>query len=264
MDVIIPTYRRTGSQHTFASLGPLWRDKVFFVVDQRDYDLMANQERYKPAKFVVVPEHVKSIAQKRAWILETWEAESIVMMDDDLRFAVRKYEGCDAGNFKLVAASNTAVDVALCDLEEKLKTYAHAGFSARQGNNRKPLGWEDNTRMMYVLGYQPATVRQHCILGRIETREDFDYTLQLLRKGFHNTICNEICTDQKYNAAGGASLERTVDSSNADATKLAELHPGFVKVVQKDYVGSVQRQEVIVQWKKATEEGNQWKKECSA
>jgi hypothetical protein len=41
-----------------------------------------------------------------------------------------------------------------------------------------------------------------------------------------------------------------VAKSDAEAEKLAALHPGLVKVVQKDYKG-VPRKEVIVQWKKA-------------
>lgn len=256
MEIIIPTYRRTGNQHSYNALGPKWRDKVTFVTDQKDADFMRSMSKFKDARFTIVPEEIQTIAQKRAWILKTAQCESLVMLDDDLRFAVRKYPcgyepGIEESNFKLVAADCNQVDFFFDELEVKLKSYVHAGFSARQGNNRKPPGWEKNTRMMYVLGYQPEAVRQHCELGRIETREDFDYTLQLFKKGFENIICNEICTDQKYNAPGGASLERTKERSDEDAEKLAALHPGLVKVVYKDYAGSVKRKEVIVQWKKA-------------
>jgi len=101
------------------------------------------------------------------------------------------------------------------------------------------------------LGYNVPIVKRECELGRIETREDMDYTLQLLRKGFPNIVFFNLCVDQKYNSPGGASLERTVESSNADAEKLATLHPGFVRITEKKYKSSLPRKEVVCSWKKA-------------
>ena len=37
--------------------------------------------------------------------------------------------------------------------------------------------------------------------------------------------------------------------------KLAELFPGYVSVVQRDYTASVPRLEVMVRWRKALEDG---------
>lgn len=256
MRIIIPTYRRVNAQLTFWDLPQCWRARTTFVVDERD----AKSLRFRwprlegnGTRIEVVPGCVETIAQKRAWILETTPHERIVMMDDDLRFAVRKetFGGDDVG---LVKAGHQEIDHFLCLLNEKLHEVPHAGFSARQGNNRLPPGWRGPARMMYVLGYHVPTVRKHCELGRIETREDFDYALQLLRAGFNNAVTSSICVDQKYNAAGGASTERSVERSNADADRLAELHPGLVKVVEKPYKTSLPRREVVVQWKKAFED----------
>jgi hypothetical protein len=247
--IYIPTYRRVNAQHTYYALPPGWQARTTFVVDAQDALAMIDYG-YASGLLCIVPDSagVTSIAKKRAWLLSTVEDEPIVMLDDDLRFAVR-----DGAGGRLVDASPEIVGAYLFALETSLQLYVHAGFSARQGNNHLPGGWVTNTRMMYVLGYQPHAVRKHCELGRIETREDMDITLQLLRKGFPNAVCADICVDQKYNAPGGASGQRTMAASDADAELLAALHPGFVKVVQRAYASSVPRKEVVVQWKKAFE-----------
>jgi hypothetical protein len=108
---------------------------------------------------------------------------------------------------------------------------------------------------MYALGYDVKVVRKRCELGRIEHREDMDYTLQLLTQGYPNGVYVEVCVDQVYNSKGGASLERSVEGSNRDAEKLAKWFPKFVKVVERAYLKSVPRKEVVVSWKKAYEAG---------
>jgi hypothetical protein len=109
--------------------------------------------------------------------------------------------------------------------------------------------------MIYSLGYYLPKVVEECELGRIETREDMDVTLQLLRKGYPNAVWHTTVANQrKYNAPGGATNERTVESMNADAYKLARLHPGYVRVDDKRYKTSVPRLEVHCSWKKALQD----------
>ena len=87
--------------------------------------------------------------------------------------------------------------------------------------------------MIYSLGYYLPIVIKECELGRIQTREDMDVTLQLLRKGYPNAVWHTTVNDQrKYDAPGGATNERTIERSNADAHQLAALHPGYVSVVR--------------------------------
>lgn len=252
MRIYIPTYRRPGAQHTFNALSPYWRERTTLVLDAWDARVMANWLNDNDAAIWIPPENIQTIAAKRAWIIENAQEEKIVMMDDDLRFAVRVRED---DKIRLRPAGGEQVEYHLHDLEKRLDHFVHAGFSARQGNNRLPAGWRSPARMMYILGYRPEILREECELGRIETREDFDYTLQLLRKGLANSVTADICVDQKYNAKGGCSEDRTVEASNADADRLVELHPGFVKIVEKDYKSSVPRREVTIQWKRALEAG---------
>jgi hypothetical protein len=108
--------------------------------------------------------------------------------------------------------------------------------------------------MIYSLGYFLPIVVKECELGRIETREDMDITLQLLRKGYPNAVWHTTVNDQKSNAPGGCSTYRTTESWNADAYKLQRLHPGYVSVVERTYEQST-RLEVICQWQRALEDG---------
>ena len=109
---------------------------------------------------------------------------------------------------------------------------------------------------MFSLGYYLPIVVRECKLGRIETREDMDITLQLLRKGYPNAVWQTTVNDQrKYDAPGGCTNERTIERSNADAHELARLHPGYVSVVERAYEASVPRKEVICRWQKALQAG---------
>src|SRR5262249_46831938 len=134
--------------------------------------------------------------------------------------------------------------------------FPHVGFGARQGNNNEKAGWKTPARMMYSLGYYLPIVVKECELGRIETREDMDVSLQLLRKGYPNAVWMTTVNDQrKYDAPSGCTNERTIERSNRDAYKLAELHPGYVSIVERPYKVSVPRVEVSCRWKMALEDG---------
>lgn len=249
MKIVIPTYRRPDSQLTYKQLPEHWKAQTVFVVDKQDHDYMQNIPEYQLAEFAVVPSSVTTISKKREWIINNFTCKSLVQFDDDLQFAIRRYR--DNNKISQCKPTLEETDHWIKELGKMLEQYAHAGFSARQFNNAKPAGWVKNTRMMYSLGYQPEVLRKECILGRIEAREDMDVTLQLFAKGYENMVCSEFCHDQIYNTVGGCSLQRTVDSSNADAEALAALHPGLVRVVEKDYKRSMRRKEVVCSWKKA-------------
>ena len=142
-------------------------------------------------------------------------------------------------------------------IEEKLgPDFPHVGFGQRQGNHLLPGGWKSPARMCYALAYYLPIVTTECRFDLVEVREDMCVSLQLLLKGYPNAIWTETVVDQRgYDLPGGASDERTVEISNAEARKLAELFPDYVSVVQRDYKASVPRFEVMVQWQKALEHG---------
>lgn len=259
MHIYIPTYRRVLNQRTLKWIPVSWYSKVTLVVDKIDAEEF-DEYVEGHCRLLVVPKSVKTIAQKRAFILKTTEYEHILMLDDDLRFARRMYDG---DTFNLFEAKPDDVAWAFRQVERKLVSgMAHVGIGARQGNNNiKEKEWKKNTRMMYALGYNMPLLREAGVVyGRIEHREDMDYTLQLLRKGYPNAVLVDVTVDQTYNNKGGASLQRTIEASNADADKLATLHPRIVKVVEKDYAQSVPRREVVCYWRNAYAQGVEWRK----
>lgn len=257
MHIYIPTYRRVMHQRTLTWLPRSWWPKVSLVVDKIDA-LEFEEYVSEHPNLVIVPKSVQTIAQKRAWIMRTTSYERILMLDDDLRFARRVYT---ENKFVLEEAKPRDVDWGLMHVERRLEHMAHVGIGARQGNNNvKEKLWKKNTRMMYALGYNIAKLQEADVhYGRIEHREDMDYTLQLLRKGYENAVLVDLTVDQTYNNKGGASLQRTIEASNADADKLAALHPGLVKVVEKDYAQSVPRKEVVCYWRNAYAKGLEWR-----
>jgi hypothetical protein len=223
-----------------------------------------------------------TIAQKRKWIFKyasETQREKIMMLDDDLSPCPRynhpkEFAGfqtdnarvwrdyCvahpDAGSlYKTADPEDKETARAFERVEQALDTYHHVGIAPRLMSNNISGEFQLNKRMIYALGYRVSTVLKHAKLGRIEHREDMDLCLQLLKKGFENAVYYWCVFEQYegYNAEGGANLERSMKASNADAYKLAKLHPGLVKAVVKDYKVSVPRVEVICYWERAAKDG---------
>jgi hypothetical protein len=254
MRIIIPTRGRTRRQLTLQQLPGELRKQTTLVCPKREVSEL--YRLYKDVVILVQPDPNWTIARKRAWIMRTWlEAgyDKIIMLDDDLRFATRIREN----DTRLRSIRGEELIPEFERLAGKLgREYPHVGFGPRQGNNNlKEVGWQTPARMMYSLGYYLPIVVRECELGRIETREDMDITLQLLRKGYPNAVWHTTVNDQRKNAPGGAANECTIERSNADAYKLAGLHPGYVDVRDKPYKKSVPRKEVVCQWQKALRDG---------
>lgn len=202
-------------------------------------------------QFVVLPPKIKTLSPTRQWILDNCPTKKFLLMDDDLDFAVRRSD--DHTKFRTCESDD--LDVFIAATEEYLDSYAHVGWMAREGANRTPTN-ATNVRMMRVLGYHAPKVRKAgARFDRLPTKQDFDMTLQLLRAGHDNLVVAGIVHNQKgSNTAGGCSTYRTPKMMDDSAHALVKLHPGFVKVVQKEtksaWGGGV-RTDVQIAWKKA-------------
>lgn len=259
MRIVIPTRGRTDQQRTFSFLPPELRAFTDIVCPAKEIKFF--NEWRNDVNAIAQPDPEMTITKKRAWIMEEWHRrghDKIVMLDDDLEWFVRIKEG----DWHLRYVTPKDMVYWFSELANKLgKEIPHAGFGPRQGNNRVEPGWASPGRQMYVLGYFLPVVLQECELGRIENREDMDVTLQLLRKGYPNEICHTITASQYGYArgTGGCDGQRTINQANDDANRLAELHPGYVRVVQKEYKASIPRLEVVCSWAKALRDGQQWR-----
>lgn len=266
MLLIIPTRGRAGRQVTFSNLTTSLRKRTVIVCPKRE---CATHEANHPQLLGVVaqPDDNWTIARKRRWIVTEYakreKLERLVMLDDDLRFCTRRRD--DPKRFS--TSTPDEIESGFAEMEKMLTPDTpHAGLAARGGSinpRAQEGGWQEAKRMMYVLGYHVPTLLRETDPFRIETREDMETSLQLLVKGFPNVVNYSLLVDQKFSAAGGASLERDFSRADADARTLEESYPGLVRVVQKNDVGrgiseaARTRLEVVIQWQKALETGRQ-------
>ena len=242
MLIYIPTRGRVGKQITLRSIPEAFRDRVRIVCPRDE----VKEHKKEHPHVIAQPARIQNIAEKREWIMKNAESEKIMMIDDDCSFYARGPKGL----LKEYATDERLIDTFEW-VEDELECHAHVGLSSRMGNNRVEDEMCLNTRMMHALAYNLPTVVPLLKFKRVLMREDFDFTLQLLRKGYANLVRFDVCVAPgSYGAKGGCADERTVAKSDEEARKLAALHPGLVKVVQKDYKG-VPRLEVVVQWKRS-------------
>lgn len=247
VDIVICTYGRSQRQVTWSSLPESLRSRTLLVVQAREAHL------YDTYPTLVLPPHIQNIGGTREFLKSKLE-DKVLMLDDDLVFATRRED--DPTKFR--PAIDDEVSAMFSHIELALDRFAHVGVAPREGANRNTEPYMYDQRMMRVLGYRMDVLREEeIIFDRLPVMEDFDATLQLLRKGYHNVILNSWCHNQGgSNTDGGCSSFRTDGVQEAAARGLAELHRGFVTVVKKQTKtswGGKERYDVRIQWKKARE-----------
>jgi hypothetical protein len=218
-----------------------------------DNDPRANEyfERWA-GDITVVQLNANGIADKRLRMVQACKAPFIFMIDDDVRFYKRK----SAEDWHLIPMDHddftmmfVGVQVALASNE-----YVAVGISPREGNNHMKAPREENTRLMRAVAYARDEYLA-CEHHRVQVMEDFDIQLQLLRRGLKTCSFTLYAQDQRgTNVAGGCSNWRTHEVHEQSAKKLAELHMGFVKTVEKkNKTGGAfgTRTEVMIGWKRA-------------
>ena len=255
MKIYIPTRGRPYNQETLRWFPKeMQRDgSVVLVIDEDEKDKYHN---YPDTPRMVVPSDCIGIGPKRKFIVENVEDPRIVMLDDDLRFYIRK-SPID-WHLRYLQSSEYPALFGLLD-EWMDQGYAHVGISAREGNNHVKNLSVENTRYMRVLGYNLEVFPDSVEWGRTRVMEDFDIALQLLREGKANKVSYYYAQGQKSsNAEGGCSEWRTIDVHNEGAQRLHDLHPDHVKLVEKQTKtawGGLPRKDVRISWKKAYKDG---------
>lgn len=242
-DISLPTL-----DHLLA--GPLHK-QVRLVVQDREAKAYA--ARHPKVKTIVLPSKIRRLSPTRQWLLENSPTDKFILMDDDLAFACRRHD--DPTRFLHSEPEETAK--ALIKMEGLLDKFAHVGMLGREGGNRVTEPIVYCTRMMRVLGYRKSIVHDKvgARFDRLPIKQDFDMTLQLLRAGYDNAVlATHVQNQAGSNTSGGCSVYRNPGMMRTASIQLAKLHPGFVKVVEKEtkaaWGGGV-RTDVQIAWKKA-------------
>ena len=251
LQIFIHTHGRHDEQQSLKWLSPRVQKRVWLVVQEREAHL------HDWPRLMVLPDEIRMLSPTRQYIMENAKRNKIIMMDDDLRFYRRKSQD----DWHLRNSTFQDTGAMFRKMSRWLDKYAHCGVSGREGNNRvEPLSLE-NKRMMRILGYNRELVaRTGARFDRLDTKQDFDMTLKLLLAGYPNIVSYEFCQGQwrGSNSPGGCAEYRTPEMMSRCAQELADLHPGFVKVVERKTVGVYSwmgmggvRKDVMVQWVKA-------------
>lgn len=245
MEVFIPTLGRPDRQETWKNLPPSIRERTRLLVGWEE------ARAYHKYPCLILPPGVVGIGRVRQYAID-FAKDKVVMLDDDLKFATRRRD--DPTKFEDAAPDR--VEAMYVAIFNALDVYAHVSVSTREGGNRCIEDYVWDTRLLRVLAYRADVLRNEGIsFNRIPVMEDFDVTLQLLRKGYSNVSINWMVQDQLgSNLAGGCSTYRTLAVQRKAALELQALHPDFVTVVTKQTKTAWQGQErtdVRIQWKKA-------------
>lgn len=268
--ICVPSAGRPARQITLRNL------RKFKLLDRTVVCVPAAQERRYVLELgeglvVAVPDEVVGIAATRQWVLTKYAREEgakrVLMIDDDMDFCYRP--DVKDPKLKIVETKEKMLDM-LARLDRWMDDgFVHVGVSARQGNHNKYIGedgvyglhpYRDATRMINMYQYDVEALRKLPIVwGRVPVMEDFDLTLQLLRMDKPNRVFFEYCWNQRDSGAtGGCSTYRTAEMQREAARTLAQLHPGFVKPVEKEskdtstsWKGMKKRMDVVVYWRKA-------------
>lgn len=292
MQIVIPTHLRANSQKTLKSLSPALQQEVL-IVTSLESDAKTIRKNYRELfsdrfqQVISIEEfagpkvlkQIDGIAKKRQWLIENIGSQSIFQLDCDQYFFARcaeRYRMVDKGQWKLKEKYRGSEKIKLLgklNLTEEMLTdtfrefrrrmtdkkspdyYVHTCLSSRMGNNQEESSWKITGRAMHSIGHRrDVLIENNVRFDEIRLREDFNVTLRLLQLGYPNAIYYDVCcSPSDYGAAGGCSTERTTKLSNDQAVLLSKMHPGLVKVVEKNY-DSTPRKEVVVSWKKALRE----------
>lgn len=255
MEIFIPSMGRANMQHTLSELQDASPYPIWLVVPDDEYETY--QREHPSIRVLAAPPEIQDIAATRQYIMtELADQDHVVMMDDDLSFAVRRTDEPD----KFRTATKDDIRWMLQQLHALLHKYAHVSIAMREGANRRTEDVITCTRVARVIGYDRNVFHKEGADFRNSiVQDDFEVTLHLLTRGYKNGVLNSFVQNQRGSGtAGGASAYRTMDVQRESCERLASRYPQFVKTVVKQTKtawGGQERTDVIVQWKAAHQSG---------
>lgn len=257
MHIFIPTRGRVDRQVAWDNLPESVRVHTTLICPESEVEEHRKRGRNVRGR----PDYVKGISMSRQYIMESCPEERFIMIDDDMTLFIRAKP--EAWNLKK-AEGQEVYDLfkRMWDLMEGEDGYAAVGVSSRQMLNVKyPAHIEENSKINGVMGFNRTAIQWLGVrFDDVQIQEDYHIVLSLLEAGFNNAVIVDAAWNQATGSSGGCSTYRTAELQEAGSRKLAELHPGFVELVEKDQktawgdLGN-KRLDVKVFWKKAFKNG---------
>lgn len=254
MEIYILTAGRPHTQPTWEQLPESVRKNTKFVIQLDERVFYQTTISHHPQNILILPKGIDRISPTRQFLLDNCKADKLVMLDDDLTFSYRK----DKNAVRLFPQTFETIKEMFNGIETWLDSYAHLAVSTREGNNRVADQYKEIGRALRFHAMNVPIVRETgARFDRIEFKQDFDFTLQMLEAGHKNLILYNYAHNQPgSNKPGGCSKYRTHEILEKCAHELHALHPDFVKVVEKETKGAWGggvRTDVRIAWKKAYE-----------
>ena len=237
MKFIIPTLGRINKQKTFSSIPGKFKNSVIFIVQSHEYEEMC--DKFPDNDVLKLPEEIKTIGPTRQWIFDNFRNDLIFVLDDDLEFTLREPKGeLQDESWKQSSVQTEEAFKQL--LQEVVYDRLDAGnyFGSMMPVWVKPSSavypFYHNYRNMTNCWFYNKNLPD-LDFTRVPYAEDFDVTLQLISKGYSNSVSTKwiaICSET--NSEGGCSVHRTLERHNESQIELGKLWPDFVTVKDKE------------------------------
>lgn len=260
--IAIPTYKRSDRLIHPDRMGPLniipndvMVHTCLFVREEEMESYLPVAEQFGCGLLPLCLEEEQGIGETRDLILDYCVEENIeivIMMDDDLKFAIHYYQEQKTRYSPLTPEEFREMINDLIKYTDSNNPLT--GISARQFSNTKHEYLYHNAQIIQLHCIHVPTVMDndiHFYFG-VPYFEDSYFLLRLLTSGFSNVVLNKYVRDDIPNEKGGCSVKRTAELHSKSAVALYRLFPNVMQLVQKSN-GSWKDPRINgrFQWKKA-------------
>lgn len=231
--IFVLTYGRAKSQVTWNNLPDIWKEKASLVVQEREKHL------YDGYPIVVLPDNVRNLPATIEWVVKNNRDIRFGMFDDDLSFYRTRMTGetWEGTKRKMIVQDFIDLEETVCAwMDEGI---VQCGMEVAWNIPDRDNEYKEITRICANFFYDGPKVPADEIdwTGSMYA-ENFHLIIQLLKKGYKNRISNRFRIDTiATQSEGGCAVERTVERHNDSMRALAEMHPGIVKLYEKETTG---------------------------
>lgn len=226
MKIFITTLGRVDNQTTLKNLLGTNRN-ITLVVQDHEYKEHKNKYASDQVKVIALPKEIKTLGPTRKYMLETFNKDKIILLDDDLEFSYRDI------NRKIIKSKDPIVLNNMLDkIEQNLEVLAHVGIISKallgQSKNKPEFQneYKENTKCVRFLAYNTSLFPEGLQFGRVDIMSDYDLTLQLLKKGYPNIVLLSHCQqDPGANTKkGGCTEQRNAEKHKIERLKMIGWH----------------------------------------